>query len=411
VADLTIFLRGQKKQWYGTERNTAALVKAVVSSLSLVGLSGDDLWSLVRLTWITVSHKRAFPGHWKKLKAPALAGLWRKQLQILDSLQATIEALELPQLVAELAVRDTGFVNFRNSRRNAARKWFGVNRKAVQGIIEWAVSLGPDDEERLALAEKIEKLPGIPTPTRRGGEGSPILLLTPLVACLDPRGRFPIVNGRESIRQLLKGLNLADRNCADQVKGLLNLIGQFGISDAFMIDVLADLIRPNELELPKALPTTGDEGTELRDYDDDERQAVRKSMTITYRRLHNKMTQALKRMLKGCKLTQGKGRKCRYDVLVENYDCAGRDLLIEAKPQPDRGSLRIAIGQLLDYRRFLPRRAGTDLAVVTISRPAKEYSDLLLDLQISPIWFTHENCSALAGEGKSWKELQARLKP
>jgi hypothetical protein len=148
----------------------------------------------------------------------------------------------------------------------------------------------------------------------------------------------------------------------------------------------------------------------LRDYDDEERKAVTKSKTITYRNLHNKMTNALKRMLTECKLTQGRNRNCRYDVLVEDYDRAGRDLLIEAKPESDKGSLRIAVGQLLDYRRFLPRRAHTDLAVLTISHPAKSYSDLLLDLQISPLWFTHSKCSTLAGKGKCWKELRARLK-
>jgi hypothetical protein len=149
--------------------------------------------------------------------------------------------------------------------------------------------------------------------------------------------------------------------------------------------------------------------TALHEFDDDERQAVIKSKTITYRNLHNKMTNALRRMLKGRKLTQGKNRNCRYDVLVEDYDRAGRDLLIEAKPESDKGSLRIAIGQLLDYRRFLPRREDTDLAVLTISHPAKLYTDLLLDLKISPLWFTHNNCSTLAGKGKIWKELQARL--
>ena len=85
--------------------------------------------------------------------------------------------------------------------------------------------------------------------------------------------------------------------------------------------------------------------------------------------------------------------------------------MIEAKPDPDRGSLRIAIGQLLDYRRFLPHQAGTDLAVLTITPPPKEYMELLQDLQITVLWFADPHCGALSGDGKAWKALKARIQP
>ena len=83
--------------------------------------------------------------------------------------------------------------------------------------------------------------------------------------------------------------------------------------------------------------------------------------------------------------------------------------MIEAKPDPDRGSLRIAIGQLLDYRRFLPHQAGTDLAILTITRPSNEYMELIHDLQITALWFADSACKALSGDGKAWKALNARL--
>lgn len=100
---------------------------------------------------------------------------------------------------------------------------------------------------------------------------------------------------------------------------------------------------------------------------------------------------------------------CRYDVLVANYDGQGRDLLIEAKPDADKGSLRVAIGQLLDYRRFLPNPAATDLAILTILPPPGGYVELMQDLQITPLWFTDEGCQSLAGQGKSWNSLKAQL--
>ena len=47
--------------------------------------------------------------------------------------------------------------------------------------------------------------------------------------------------------------------------------------------------------------------------------------------------------------------------------------------------------------------------MLTISRPSKSYCDLLLDLQISPIWFRNENCDSLEGAGKAWEALKDSL--
>jgi hypothetical protein len=98
----------------------------------------------------------------------------------------------------------------------------------------------------------------------------------------------------------------------------------------------------------------------------------------------------------------GTKANCRYDVLVKNYDANARDLLIEVKPDPDKGALRIAIGQLFDYRRFLPKQAATDLAVLTIKRPATDYIELLKQLQITCVWFVDDTLNNLAGSGTAW---------
>ena len=154
----------------------------------------------------------------------------------------------------------------------------------------------------------------------------------------------------------------------------------------------------------------GGSGKLLSTFDEAERNSVQKSSTIVYRNRHNKMTNAIKKLFRKYVVTQGTDQDCRYDVLIKDYDGKGRDLLTEVKPEPDKGSIRIAIGQLLDYRRFLPHRTGTDLAVLTISRPARTYVDLLLDLQISPLWFADESCKHLRGEGKAWRGIKANSK-
>jgi hypothetical protein len=146
------------------------------------------------------------------------------------------------------------------------------------------------------------------------------------------------------------------------------------------------------------------EGVGLREYDESERLAVQRSGTLTYRHLHNKMTNAFGQILGALKPEQGRMSNNRYDILIRGYDGAGRDLLVEAKPDPNKGSLRIAIGQLYDYRRLLRNRAATDLAVLTIGKPDESYIDLLVsDRDITAIWFEDETCQSLNGEGSAWR--------
>jgi len=150
-------------------------------------------------------------------------------------------------------------------------------------------------------------------------------------------------------------------------------------------------------------------GKLLPSFDEAERHAVQQSTTIVYRNRHNKMTNAVRKLLTKYNVTQGTNQDCRYDLLVQGYNGQGRDLLVEVKPNADKGSIRIAIGQLLDYRRLLPRSARTDLALLTISRPAKTYIDFLLGIQISLLWFADEDSKSLNGEGKAWKALKANM--
>jgi hypothetical protein len=400
-------LAGRQKEWYETEKHTAVLLQAILASRAAGTLHPDDLWSLFRLTWITVNGQDVSPGHWKELKVLALAQLFRRTPTILNDLPSSIHAMRLPKAVAHAAVHETGVVNFRNVWRNSCRTWCRANHHRLVGIIKEASKLSSNDQRRFDLASQIEALPPISSPSGASCVGA-ASVVTPVVACLDPSMKFPIVNGRESVRTLLRELGLANENLEQQVKGLINLVGQFGIQDAFMLDALGDDVAKLKLtSLQSATPAPADkrEGSRLPYFDEAERTATTNSRTINYRDRHDKMTNRVKDLFKSLNLKRGTDPECWYDVLVKNYDSADRDLLIEAKPDPDRGALRIAIGQLLDYRRALPHRIGTDLAILTISRPRQSYVDLLLDLQISVLWFNSEACTTLKGEGKAWQSV------
>jgi hypothetical protein len=59
-------------------------------------------------------------------------------------------------------------------------------------------------------------------------------------------------------------------------------------------------------------------------------------------------------------------------------------LLIEAKGIVAREALRMAIGQLTDYRRFAPK--GTRLGVLLPERPRADLLDLLESAGVHAIW-------------------------
>jgi hypothetical protein len=404
MKDLSTVLRDDaaKSQWYETEKNTATLLRTVLASRGANTLKGDDIWNLVRLCWIT-----AGPNYWKKANIPALGGLFKREIEIREDLVSTIDSAGLPKEVEMAARQPTGFVNFRNVWRESSLKWCWKHTTTLRSIVQEASRLKPQNRKsRLALAARLEKLPHIASPAD-AAEVSPVVLLTPLIACLDPSRCFPVINGREAVHRLLTSLGVASSSPAVQVKGMINLIGHFGLSDAFMIDVLADDITELGPKLSKLRGETNElsEGTALPDYDEAERDAVIKSGTVHYRSRHNKMTKRLKQLCKGLELKAGTKVNCRYDVLVKNYDAGGRDLLMEVKPDPEKGALRIAIGQLFDYRRFLPKQAATDLAVLTITRPPNQYVELLNELQITAAWFIDESLKKLGGAGSAWEAL------
>ena len=74
MKNFELLLKGEKREWYQIHQNTSALLKAVVGIIGIDKLSGDQIWQLLRLTWITMNVKDVSPNHWRTLKVPALAG-------------------------------------------------------------------------------------------------------------------------------------------------------------------------------------------------------------------------------------------------------------------------------------------------------------------------------------------------
>ncbi|MEV0440038.1 restriction endonuclease [Streptomyces spectabilis] len=73
-------------------------------------------------------------------------------------------------------------------------------------------------------------------------------------------------------------------------------------------------------------------------------------------------------------------RSSLYTDLFDSTD----NLLIEAKGQATRESIRMAIGQLLDYQRYIEPRPR--LAILVPTRPREDLRDLCASLAIHTIW-------------------------
>lgn len=73
-------------------------------------------------------------------------------------------------------------------------------------------------------------------------------------------------------------------------------------------------------------------------------------------------------------------------LIADLYDFT-RDILIEAKASATREDVRMAVGQLLDYRRHQP--VPNRVAVLLPNRPSAPIIDYLADLKIDLIYHTH----------------------
>ena len=76
-----------------------------------------------------------------------------------------------------------------------------------------------------------------------------------------------------------------------------------------------------------------------------------------------------------------------FDALIQDYKGQERHLLIEVKSSTNIADVRLAVGQLLDYRRFVNKPDTTDLAVLLPEEPNAHVCELLKACDILLLWF------------------------
>jgi|GEM_PF-843727 hypothetical protein len=361
-------------------------------------VSPEQLFGLCKLTWITNNCDIENAPYIRSTKIPALGLIFERDFPN-DSIQQVAEEiseiLEDDNNVSELIISHTGFVNFYNAYRGSSLDWIQQNFETLLLLFRQAYELF-SDEDGLSLITEIMELPSILNPN-----GDKLLpaenLLTPVFFALDFRIRFPIINGNDNVRELLRHLRIDNHPLDKQYSRLIELYdgtnGTRGIKDAADLDEIgkyADFIdvagnNPTK-KLLEEQPTTGERELPLKDETDLE--ILQTARTLISKRVHNQLTNKLKSYLTKYTLLEGRG-DVMFDVLVKNYD-KKNDLLIEVKSSSEAAHIRMAIGQVFHYWFSLKGKTPHHLAILIPNEPDEEIKDLLKHLDIGILWFSEE---------------------
>lgn len=394
----------QRNEWLQRSYNTAKLLQFCFQYLAQNNkLNANTMDALCRLTWITEYLGYPSNKYVISTKLPALYTIFGLKSDLRDIIEVAhkvaIKSCRSFQIISNIISPDTGIVNLYTAYRNQVYPWIKRHEKAIRNILRQAAFLEYDDEAK-NITDQLTKLPSIPA--HRGGINhiSPFTILTPVIACLDPRQRFPIINKGSQLKRLLAKLRLSQKSPADQFNVLLELIGPSRCKDAFELDIMGDdvllLGTSDESLLSHRIPKVSEADLTLRD---EMNIAVKIKSRYTMRRIHNCMLRALRKICGNqTEIKEGRGGRAKYDALVKRYNKYGHDLLIEAKSSTDIGSIRLAIGQLFDYRRYLKRSLATKLAILLPQQPDQEVRSLLKYLGIHLLWFNSSNYKQILQE-------------
>ncbi|VGO17574.1 hypothetical protein PDESU_06172 [Pontiella desulfatans] len=407
----TEYFKKNGRGWLDRSEDTARLV--VVCYEYMVQkklLTSKNIDSLIQLTWITKGKKPNGEIDFDKclttVKLPALQQIFNTEEEDLDKMVKIIaeKTGKTERSLHHIVTTPTGIVNLRNTYRGNVSGWVVDNRQQLLKILRDTHSNNSANGAK-DIANRVSKLPGVEI---TGSALHAMTLLSPLLACLAPYNKFPIINANSWVKAMLRELHMPATSAADRFDEFTNLfiripcngleLDQMGpdVFDLLTYKPLAAKKTKKESVLSVAKPR----GLSLKDASDIN--DISSSNKTGMKRIHNSMTNALKKLTDG-KFTvrEGTGNVAKFDALIEDY-ARGRDLLVEVKSSWDTGVVRLAVGQLYDYHRHLPSRHKIDMAALFPSRPSKHAFDLLEGLGIKVLWFKTAAYKSIVSNDRSF---------
>ncbi len=196
----------------------------------------EKLHALCKLTWITKGNGKVADST-RSVVAPALEvllGVKLRGAKSPETLRNKLRDVRARPEIVDAADGELGFVNFYTAFRNTSLTWVTDHRVEVWKAFSTAATARTDDDARRAY-EIVDELP--PLPRRRNAAMPAFNLLTPVLACLDPRGRSPIINSRKDVQERLRRLEVHDGTLVDRFDELVDLLDRTSFTDAFALDV------------------------------------------------------------------------------------------------------------------------------------------------------------------------------
>lgn len=383
--------------WANRQRRTNYLARKIADYVfKQPVITPSQIYGLTKLSWITNSYEGKNASYIKSTKIPALENIFGKNYKSLSLEQVSkdIEKLLNDSSIAKLVQEHTGFTNFYKAYRNSSLMWVKSNFNILLPIYK-AAYLAKGHSDRKKLIQEIQKTPGIPKANHSEQLMKAEYFLTPAFFILDEKIKFPLINGNDGVKNLLKALEVQKDDLLTQYSSMVKLYGTGGIEDAADLDqVGSDLpafIETKKKNAQKGLLKTKEtknvDKLPLKDEKDVE--VIRKAGTIQQRKIHNQLTNMLMSSLSNCTLLEGRDNSCMFDVLVQKYN-QKQDLIIEVKSSLEKPNIRMAVGQLYDYWYGLKGDEKPHIAILLPEAPGSECIKFLEWMDIGLMWFVKD---------------------
>ncbi|WP_041523139.1 hypothetical protein [Gilvimarinus agarilyticus] len=385
------------EDWALRQRRSNRLARKLAGYLfELDDVTPIQIYGLSKLSWITTSFEGENASYISSTKIPALENIFNCSFQNLShgEVYKKIGTIIDDDTVAELAEGHTGFTNFYKAYRNSVLDWVGGNFNDLLPLYK-AAYRAENSADRKDIVKSISALPGVPKANHPESLMRPEFFLTPAFFMLDADIKFPLINGNDGVKSLLKRLEVENSDLITQYTSMTSLYGVGGIVDAADLDQvghdLPDFIDTDKRKAKKSLllekETNGESELPLKDEGDVE--AIRRSAKIKQRRIHNHLTNKLKSFLSSYTLLEGCDQSCMFDALVRNYS-EDEDLLIEVKSSTETPHVRMAVGQLFNYWYELKGNAEPNIAILLPEKPDQSNISFLGWMEVGLMWFEND---------------------
>ncbi|HAA98799.1 MAG TPA: hypothetical protein DCL39_15400 [Alteromonas macleodii] len=380
--------------WSNRQRITNRMVRRIAEYVfEQPSVTPRQLYGLSKLSWITNSYEGGKASYIKSTKIPALGDIFDRDFTSL-SLKEVSQYIALTlkdESVANIVQEHTGFTNFYKAYRNSSLAWVEENFDTLLPMYKSAFA-AKNDNDREMLIKAIQRIPGIPKANHQEQLMKAEYLLTPAFFMLDREIKFPLINGNEGVKQLLKALKVKGDDLLKQYRAMVSLYGTGGIEDAADLDQIGNDL-PDFIETERTKPKKGllqkketKNKNTLPLKDEEDVEVIRKAGTIKQRKIHNQLTNMIRTVLSNYTLLEGRDNSCMFDVLVQKYN-KKHDLIIEVKSSLEKPNIRMAVGQLLDYWYRLKGDEEPHIAILLPGEPDSECVKFLEWMDIGLMWF------------------------